>query len=81
MLDLKVSMEVAREDNLRLDPVEKGMLLIKLTVDAAQEKQFMKIREIIHIKILSKIAITQKTCMKTTQTTTKTNKVIIMGNP
>jgi len=57
----------------------KEMLLIKIVlVEAVQEVLYMKILEIIHIKILNKTATTQKTCMKNTPTITKMNKVIIM---
>ena len=84
MSDLRVSMEVARGESSNLHPahqVEKGMLLIKLIVEHhAQVVLFMRIREIIRIKILNKIAIIQKICMKTTQTTTKTHKVTTRDN-
>ena len=72
----KVSMGVRGDNNLCHlgHPVEKGMLLIKQIVDA-QGVLFMKIREIIRIKILNKIAIIQKICTKTTQMSTQTHKV------
>ena len=41
---------------------------------------YMKIQEIIHIKILNKTATTQKTCMKITPTIMMMNKVIKMGH-
>ena len=51
---------------------------IIVLVDPGPEVLNMKILEIVRIKILSKPATTQKTCMKNTQMITKMNKVIIM---